>query len=78
VKVFIYDTVCFKNSLYEFVSALFVQMSHYFVFSIQLVMLRVFNVKVKNLAFDTSTNYHKCMIFYMKNYVRLVQLKYLP
>jgi len=32
--VFIYDTVCFKNSLYE---------------------LHVFNVKVKNLAFDTST-----------------------
>ena len=26
---------------------------HYFCFTIQLVMLRVFKVKVKNLAFDT-------------------------
>jgi len=34
------DTVCFKNSLYEFVSALFVQLLHYFGFTIQLVMLR--------------------------------------
>jgi len=29
------------------------------------IMLRVFNIKVKNLAFDTSINsYHKCMVFY--------------
>jgi len=54
VKVIIYETVCFKNSLYEFGSALFVQMLHYFGFTIQLVMQRVFNDKVKNLAFDTS------------------------
>jgi len=29
-------------------------MLHYFGFTIQLALLRVFNVKVKNLAFDTS------------------------
>jgi len=51
-----------KNSLYEFRSALFVQLLHYFGFTIQLVMLCVFNVKVKNLAFDTS----KCQVFYEK------------
>jgi len=38
--VFIYDTVCLKNSLYEFVSALFVQMLHYFCFTNQLALLR--------------------------------------
>jgi len=59
--MFIYDTVCFKNSLYEFVSALFVQMLHYFGFTIQLALLLVFNVKVKNLAFDKSKDYHKCI-----------------
>ena len=52
--MFIYDTVCFKNNLYEFVSALVVQMLHYFGLTIQLVMLHVFNVKLKNLAVDTS------------------------
>jgi len=41
-------------------------MLHYFGFTIQLVMLRIFNVKVKNLAFDTSKIYHKCMVFYEK------------
>jgi len=30
-------------------------MLHYFGFTIQLALLRVLNVKVKNLAFDTST-----------------------
>jgi len=30
-------------------------MMHYFGFTIQLAMLRVFNAKVKKLAFDTST-----------------------
>ena len=39
-------------------------MLNYFGFTIQLVMLRVFNVKMKNLAFDTSTNYHKYKVFY--------------
>jgi len=29
-------------------------MLHYFVFTIQLALLLVFKVKVKNLAFDTS------------------------
>jgi len=52
--VLISYTVCFKNSLYKFGSALFVQIFNYFGFTIQLVMPRVFNVKVKNLAFDTS------------------------
>ena len=33
----IYDTFYVKNSLYEFGSALFVQMMHYFGFTIQLV-----------------------------------------
>ena len=51
MKVFIYDTVYFENSLYEFGSALFVQILDYFGFNIQ---LRVFSIKVKNLAFDTS------------------------
>ena len=51
----IYDTVYVKNNLYEFGSALFAQMLHYFGFTIQLALLRIFNVKVKNLAFDTST-----------------------
>ena len=41
----------------EFGSALFVKMLHYFGFTIQLALLRVFNVKVKNLVFDTSKNY---------------------
>jgi len=54
VKVFIYNTVYFKNSLYEFGSAWFVQMLHYFGFTIQLIYAMCFNVKVKNLAFDTS------------------------
>ena len=31
-----------------------VQMLHYLVFTIQLALLRVFSVKVKNLVFDTS------------------------
>jgi len=40
-------------------------MLHYFGFTIQLALLRVFNVKVKNLAFDTCiNNYHKCVVFY--------------
>jgi len=54
--VIIYDTVCLKYSLYEFGS---VQMLHYFGFTIQLALLRVFDINVKNL-----TNYHKCMVFY--------------
>jgi len=33
----------------------FEQMLHYFGFTIQLALLRVFNVKVNYLAFDTST-----------------------
>ena len=49
--------------VYEFVSALFVQMLHYFGFTIQLALLSVLNVKV-NLAFDKSKNDHKCMVFY--------------
>jgi len=46
-----------KIFLYQFGSALFVQMLHYFGFTIQLVIhvLCVFNVKVKNLAFDSHT-----------------------
>jgi len=35
-----------------------VQMLHYW------FMLRVFNLKVKNLAFDTIKEYHKSMVFY--------------
>jgi len=27
-------------------------------------LCRVFNVKVNNLAFDTSKKYHKCMVVY--------------
>ena len=54
LEVFIYDTAYLKNSLYEFCSALFIQRLHYFSFTIQLVMLCVLNVKVKNLAFGTS------------------------
>ena len=46
------DTVCF--SLYEFSSTLFVQMLHYSGLTIQIVMLHVFNAKVKTLVFDTS------------------------
>ena len=38
-------------------------MLHYVGFTIQLALLRVFNVKVKKLTFDTN-NYHKCMVFY--------------
>ena len=38
----------------DFGSALFVQILHYFGFTTQLIMLGVFHVKVKNLAFDTS------------------------
>ena len=66
--MFIYDTVCFKDSLYEFVSALVVQMLHYFGFTIQLALLRGFNVKVKNLAFDTLKVITNAW-FSMKNYV---------
>jgi len=35
-----------------------VQMLHYW------FMLRVLNLKVKNLAFDTIKEYHKIMVFY--------------
>ena len=52
-KKIIYDTVCFKSSLYEFSSTWFVQMLHYFSFTIQLALLSVFNIKLKNFAFDT-------------------------
>mgnify|MGYP000741849363 FL=1 len=64
VEIEIYDSVYLKNSLYEFGSALFVQMLHYFGFSIQLVYATCFKLIVKNLAFDTSNKYHKCMVFY--------------
>jgi len=37
----------------DFGSALFVQILHYFGFTIQLVYAVCFDVKVKNLAFDT-------------------------
>jgi len=66
--VIIYDTVCFKISLYEFGIALFVQMLHYFGFTIQLALLRVFNVKVKNLAFVTLKIITNAW-FSMKNYL---------
>jgi len=53
--VFINVTICFKNSLYKFGIALFVQNLHYFqFFTIQLVMLCFFNLKMKYHAFDTS------------------------
>jgi len=42
-------------------------MLHYFGFTIQLALLRVFNVKVKNLAFDTSKVVTNAW-FSMKNY----------
>jgi len=61
-----YDQVSVKNRLFEFGSAWFVQMLHSFGTIIQLALLRVFKVKVKNLAFDTSkviTN----ALFSMKN-----------
>jgi len=53
LEVFIYDTAYLKNSLYEFCSALFVQMLH-FGFTSQVVHATCFNFKVKNLVFDTS------------------------
>jgi len=40
-------------------------MLYYFGFTIQLALLRVFNVNLKNLAFDTSTiTTNASMIFY--------------
>jgi len=40
-------------------------MLHYFGFTIQLALLRVFNLNVQNLAFDTSTiTTNASMIFY--------------
>ena len=39
-------------------------MLHYFAFTIQLDLLRVFNVKVKNLAFDTSNIITNAWFFY--------------
>ena len=62
VKVITYDKAYVKNSLFEFGSAYFVQMLHLFGFTIQLALLQGFNVKVNNLAFDTSKSYHKCMV----------------
>jgi len=47
-------------------------MLHYFGFTIQLDLLRVFNVNMENLAFDTSKNYHKCIVFYEELCSRLV------
>jgi len=41
-------------------------MLHYFGFTIQLALLCVFNVKMKNLAFDTSKNITNTW-FSMKN-----------
>ena len=40
----------------------------YMSFTIQLVLLRVLNVKVKNLAFDTSQLFITNAWFSMKNY----------
>ena len=58
-------TVCFKNSSYAIGSAWFAEMLHYFGFTIQLALLRVFNLNVQNLAFDTSTiTTNASMIFY--------------
>jgi len=59
--VIIYDKVYVKNS------ASYVQMLHQFGFTIQLALLRVFNIKVKNLAFDTSKVITNAW-FSMKNY----------
>mgnify|MGYP007091325568 FL=1 len=59
--------------VYEFVSALFVQMLHYFGFTIQLALLSVLNVKV-NLAFDKSKNDHKCMVFYGELHFRHIHI----
>jgi len=42
-------------------------MLDYFGFTVQLALLRVFNVKVKNLAFDTSKIITNAW-FSMKNY----------
>jgi len=42
-------------------------MLHYFGFTIQLALLRVFNLKVNNLAFDTSKVITNAW-FSMKNY----------
>ena len=47
--------VCFKK-LYQVGSTLSVHIAHCFGITIQLALLRVFNVKMKNLEFDTSKN----------------------
>jgi len=48
-------------------------MLHYFGFTIQLALLRVFNVKMKNLSFDTSKVITNAW-FSMKNYPGLEKL----
>ena len=70
----IYDTVCFKSSLYEFSSTWFVQTLHYFSFTIQLALLRVFNIKLKNFEFDASKIITNAW-FSMKNYTWLYSIK---
>ena len=47
-------TVYLKLGYFEFVSASCVKILYYLCLTIQLVMLRVFELKVKNLAFDIS------------------------
>ena len=54
----------FKNSLYEFDSALFVQMLHYFDFTIQLVYATCLSRKSEEPCIWYIKKYHKCMVFY--------------
>ena len=56
LEVIIYDTVCFKDSLYEFGSAWFVQMLPYFGFTIHLALLRVF--RTLHLTYQLSSQMH--------------------
>ena len=61
--MFIYDTVCFKDSLYE-LAVLFWTDFALFWFHHSTGYATCFNGNVKNLAFDTSNLYQECMVFY--------------
>jgi len=52
-SVHLWYIVCFKNSLYDFVSALFVQIFFFFLSPFNWLSYMFFNVNMKNLAFDT-------------------------
>jgi len=65
MKVFIYVTVCLKNSYMGLSVFYFYRCCIILVSQFNWFMLRVFNLKMKNLAVDTSKlSQIQCQVFY--------------